>query len=300
MSSSPPVSQAPVSSVRLGFAGCGLSGSCRLRLRFRSGSRFGLGFHLFHSRLCRRLSGSLFRSLLRGRLHRRTGAAAPFGLRPRLGAAAVVRHLRPVLYASGFGAAPPRRRGRRWRRRFVGLQELDDLGVVPQFAVQQQQKSLFGNLRIFRKLGRDAHLRHLGKWQLLLHLPPLSKVVLDLLRNRLLARGDIEKQNRLRLSRTQQPPGARGSRCLFADQFFRQFLAVFFHRLPGGDELLVRKQALNLRQILICHALGEKIQRQRRRIDRISRHPEAVDASSSTAPSRLVDLGRASTADAAP
>ena len=140
--------------------------------------------------------------------------------------------------------------------------------MVPQFAIQQQQKRLLGDLRIFRKLGCDAHFRHLGKWQLLLHLPPLPKVVFDLLRDRLLARSDIEKQNRLRLSRTQYPPGARGSRRILAAQLLRQFLAVFFDCLPGSDKLLVRNQALNLRKFLFSHPFGQKINGQRRRIGR--------------------------------
>src|SRR5215469_10165271 len=104
----------------------------------------------------------------------------------------------------GLGGASPfwGRRGSQW------LQELLNLGPRTQLAVEQQHEDVVRNLGVLGQLRRDVQLSHLGQRNLLLYLAPLGEEVLDLLLDRLLARGDGEEQDHFRARLGEQLPGS--------------------------------------------------------------------------------------------
>ena len=108
-----------------------------------------------------------------------------------------------------FPSSSLRRGRRRRRRRLVRLQEIHDLLMRTQLAVHQQQERLVQNLLIFRELGCNTKLGHLGKWQFLFDLPPLAEEVLQLLIDCLLLGGQAQEQNVFRRGLRQKLPGSR-------------------------------------------------------------------------------------------
>ena len=137
----------------------------------------------------------------------------------------------------------PLRRRWRWRRRrwrSQRLQVFQRLGPRSQLAIKQQQEHIVRNLRICRHLRRDAQLRHLRQGNFLLHLPPLRKETLDLLRHGLLPRRDCQKQNHLRTRRRQQLPSPRRSSRFLARQPFCQAARVVFQIFPRFNQIFAR------------------------------------------------------------
>src|SRR5215831_16086517 len=111
-------------------------------------------------------------------------------------------------------------RGWWWRRRRWGqwLQKFQGLGARPQLSIKQQHEGVMRDLGILRQLWRDVQLRHFRQWKPLLHLPPFSKEVLDLLLNHLLPGDDREEQYHLRTGLGEHLPGARRGGSLLAGQ----------------------------------------------------------------------------------
>ena len=120
----------------------------------------------------------------------------------------------------------------------------------------------------------DVQLRHFGQRNFLLYLPPFGKEILDLLRHRLLARGNSQKQDHFRARLRKQFPGTRGCRRLFSAQPLGQFLGMVFQIAPRLHQILARNRATQIRNVLITQSLGEacgqKIHHGRRGIRRIS------------------------------
>src|SRR5579863_7606309 len=102
-------------------------------------------------------------------------------------------------FRSGFGGASAAWRWRRRRRgRSERLQKFQRLGAREQLSVEQEQENFARQFWILRQLRCDQQLRHFRQRNLLLHLTPLSEVVLDFLLDRLLLRGHGEKKNHFR------------------------------------------------------------------------------------------------------
>ena len=96
-----------------------------------------------------------------------------------------------------FLCSSPARWWRRWRRlrRRVWLQELHDLRVRTQLAIQQHQERFIQNLLVLRMLRSNTHLCHFRERQLLPDKRPLGQKVLDLLLDRRSPRRDgVEQQ----------------------------------------------------------------------------------------------------------
>ena len=107
------------------------------------------------------------------------------------------------------------------------------------------------NLRIFRHLRRDMKFGHLGQGNFLLHLTPLGKEVLNLLRHRLLSSRYREKQNHLWTRGRQQLPRSRRRRRLLARQSLRQAFSILFQIFPGFDQILARNRLAQVGHIFI-------------------------------------------------
>src|SRR5271169_1776923 len=131
---------------------------------------------------------------------------------------------------------------RRRRRRRQRLQELQNLRPRTHLAIQQQHEHVVGDLRIRRHLRRDPKFRHLRQRNLLLHLSPLGKEILDLLRHCLLPRRDREKQDHLGARRRQQLPGPRWRGRFFTRQSLSQAVGVRIQILPGLNQILARNR----------------------------------------------------------
>src|SRR6266446_3723506 len=186
-----------------------------------------------------------------------------------------------------------RRRRRRWWWRRQRLQKLQSLGSRTQLAIQQQQEHIVRNLRIRRHLRRDAEFRHLRQRNLLLHLSPLRKKILDLLRHRLLPRRDRKKQNHLRTRRRQQLPGPRRRGRFLTRQALRQTMSVRIQILPGFDQILARNRPAQIRNILVAQPLGQKIHHRRRNLRRIPKLVHLLPRLHQRAQSGRINLGRA-------
>src|SRR5208337_1266295 len=249
--------------------------------------------------LCRSSRLRWHRSLLRCRLHRdrrhrsRRNFSLPLNARLAARRRSIRRGRRGRQCLGSFTPLGRRRWRWWWWRRRQRLEIFQSFRPRAQLAIQQQHEHIVGNLRIRWHLRRDVEFRHLRQRNLLLHLPPLGKEILDLLRHRLLPRRDRKKQNHLRTSRRQQLPSPRGCGRLFTQQALSQAVSIRIQILPRVDQILAWNRPPQIRNILVAQPLGQEMQHRRRNLRHIAEFVHLLTGLHQRAQSRRIHLGRA-------
>src|SRR5450755_813059 len=172
-----------------------------------------------------------------------------------------------------LGCPTPLERRRWWRRRGwrrQRLQELQGLGPRTELPVEQEHENVMRNLGILGYLRRDVQLGHFEQRDFLLHLPPLGKEVLYLLRYRLLTRGQRQEQDHLRARLGKQFPRAGGRGGFLTDQALCQLLRVVLKIPPGLDQIFSRNLFAHVGDVLVAEPGGQKIHDRRRWIGSVS------------------------------
>ncbi len=135
--------------------------------------------------------------------------------------------------------------------------------------------------------------RHLRQRNLLLHLPPFRKEILDLLRHCLLPRPNGQKQNHFRTRRRQQLPGSRRCCRFLPRQPLRQAVCVVFQILPRRHQIFARNRLPQIGNVFVAQPLRQEIQHRRSHIRRVAEIIHLLPRLHQRAQAGSINLGRA-------